>query len=77
MVARAAATILLVQTGVEARLDASRDLLATLRSECAAGAWNGMLVIRLLAADTALLRRDMVACLAHLRSEALPRVWQC
>jgi urease accessory protein len=41
-------------------------------------AWDGMLVVRLLAADSASLRAAVVSALQVLRSaRPLPRVWQC
>jgi urease accessory protein len=44
--------------------------------DAGAGAWNGLLVIRLADAEPSRLRRDLVILLAHLRGSALPRVWQ-
>ena len=43
--------------------------------EVGASAWNGLAVARFVAADGAALRRDLVAALAALRAEPLPRLW--
>jgi urease accessory protein len=44
----------------------------------AASAWNGMLLVRLLATDGATLRHDLLRALAALRGgRAMPRVWSC
>jgi urease accessory protein len=44
----------------------------------AASAWNGMLLVRLLATDGATLRHDLLRALAVLRGgRAMPRVWSC
>ena len=75
--AGAAATVLLVSAQAEDALEACRALLGSFASECAAASWNGMLLVRFLAKDAAMLRRDLVACLAHLSGASLPRVWQC
>jgi urease accessory protein len=47
-------------------------------AEAAASAWNGMLLARILASDSAMLRRSVAAALAMLRGvRPLPRVWMC
>ncbi len=43
--------------------------------EVGASAWNGLAVTRLIAADGAVLRRDLVAVLTALRAGPLPRLW--
>lgn len=71
----ALATLIYVAQDAEARLDRIRG---TLRGECAASAWNGMLVVRMLAPDSATLRGQIVAMLPALRGDRpLPRVWMC
>ena len=74
--ARAVATVLHVAPDAEARLDAVRTVLEGAACDAGAGAWNGLLVIRLADAEPSRLRRDLVILLAHLRGSALPRVWQ-
>jgi urease accessory protein len=73
--AGAVATIVHVAPDVEARLD---DARAVLPDEAGASAWNGMLVVRMLAATGAALRAVVIAVLRVLRGERpLPRVWMC
>ncbi|MEJ0019858.1 MAG: urease accessory protein UreD [Acetobacteraceae bacterium] len=70
--ARAIATVIHVAPDAEAMIGALRDLAV------ASSAWDGMLVARLLAADSATLRGDVIRVLNVLRGgRALPRVWQC
>ena len=73
--ARALATI--VHVGPPADLDALRAL--TLPGiELGASAFDGLLLVRLLARDGAALRAALIAALAVLRAgRALPRVWLC
>lgn len=72
--ARAVATIVHVAPDAEARLDSVRA--ASL--ECNASAWDGMLIVRMLAASGASLRAAVIAVLAVLREgRPLPRVWLC
>jgi urease accessory protein len=48
------------------------------RVEAGASAWNGLLLARILAPDSASLRRAVIAALATLRgARPLPRVWMC
>jgi urease accessory protein len=48
------------------------------RTECAASAWNDMLVVRILGPESAAVRRTVIAALAILRANRpLPRVWLC
>ena len=73
--ARAMATVVHVADDAEGRLDAVR---AVLPDAAGASAWNGMLIVRLLAATGAALRAAVVAVLHVLRgARALPRVWMC
>lgn len=73
--AGAMATMVHVAPGVEARLD---EVRAVLPDEAGASAWNGMLIVRMLAATGAALRAAVVAVLQVLRGgRALPRVWLC
>lgn len=80
--AGAVATLVHVAPDAEAKLEAVRAALTT-RDGCdatqaAASAWNGMLVARFLASDSAALRRSVTALLSVLRgSRPLPRVWMC
>jgi urease accessory protein len=74
--ARAVATVVFVAPDAEARLDAVRDALTAI--ECGASAWNGMLIVRILAHDGASSRRNVMAALSVLRDgRPLPRVWLC
>jgi urease accessory protein len=74
----AVATLVHVAPDAEPGLDAVRAALATAPVEAGASAWNGMLVARILAADSAALRRAVIAALSTLRpSRPLPRVWLC
>lgn len=66
-------TVVYVAPDAEARLDAVRE-----SGDIAASAWNGMLVARILAPDSASARRLVVAALAVLRDgRPLPRAWLC
>jgi urease accessory protein len=74
--ARAVATLIHVAPDAEARLDAARAELT--EPDCAASAWNGMLIARILASDGASARRSVMAVLSVLRDgRPLPRVWLC
>ncbi len=72
--AHVVATMVYVAPGAEARLDAVREATP----DCAATAWNGMLVARILATSSALARRTVTAALSVLRDgRPLPRAWLC
>ena len=72
--ARAVATIVHVAPDAEAALDSVRAA----SPKCNASAWDGMLIVRMLAADSASLRAAVIAVLAVLREgRPLPRVWLC
>ncbi len=76
--ARAMATLVHVAPQAEAVLNDVRAALADTEGEFGASAWNGMLVARILAADSASLRRAVIAALHALRApRPLPRVWLC
>lgn len=75
--AQAIGTVLRVAPDAEARLDDVRSAMAGV-SECGASAWNGMLLVRILAPDSASLRGIVARVLSVLRDQrALPRVWHC
>jgi len=65
----------MVAPDAEARLDFARSLLAFEGVEAAASAWNGMLVLRFLAADAQPLRAALISLLTQFRGRELPRVW--
>lgn len=76
--ARAMAVLIHVSRRAAGLLGAVREALAGAAGTAAASAWNGMLVVRLLAADGATLRHDMLRALAVLRGgRPMPRVWSC
>lgn len=76
--AGAAATLVHVAAAAEAFLEPIRRAFAGADVEWGASAWNGMLVARLLAPESAMLRRAMCAALGILRApRPLPRVWLC
>jgi urease accessory protein len=75
--ARALATVLFVSSDAEGRLDDVRAALPA-DAEAGASAWNGMLLTRILAPDSASLRATVSIVLDVLRDgRALPRVWNC
>ena len=73
--AKAFATILHIADDAERRIEEARDLLAGIRSECGASAWNGMLVMRLLSPDPQALREDLVGVIEKFRHAPMPRSW--
>lgn len=74
--ARAVATLVHAAADAEEKLDALRDALAG--QDAGASAWDGLLVARIVAADSACLRSAVMAGLAALRAaRPLPRVWFC
>jgi urease accessory protein len=77
--ARASTTLFLVRAQAGAALDGVRGVLAAHPAvQAGASAWDGMLVVRLLAEDPAAARRAVVELLHLLRAgRMLPRVWQC
>jgi len=75
--ARAFATILDVAPDAALRLDAVRAAIDAAGEgiEAGASAWDGLLAVRLLAADGTALRRTLVMILTEMMGRALPRVW--
>jgi urease accessory protein len=65
---------LLISPSDEDVVETLRAELAACGSEAAISAWNGIGVVRLCAADAALLRRDLVSVLNE-AGGALPRLW--
>jgi urease accessory protein len=70
----AVATIVLAP-GDDGSVAAVRALSDRFHGEVGASAWNGIAVVRLVAADGAGLRADLAAALAAVRGSALPRLW--
>jgi urease accessory protein len=70
----AIATVL-VLPGDEATVAAVRALGEQWRGEVGISSWNGLAAVRLVAADGAALRHDLVAVLTAMRGTALPRLW--
>ena len=73
--ARALATLVYVAPDAAARVGDARALLEGAGSDCAAGAWSGLLAVRFLAPDIETLRRDAARVITGLGGRALPRVW--
>jgi urease accessory protein len=72
------ATVVCIAPDVEAKLTVLRSAFTDQAPEVGASVWNGMLVARILGADSAAVRRTVVAALAVLREDRpLPRVWLC
>jgi urease accessory protein len=75
--ARAFATIVMVAGGLGDMIDPLRAVLDEPGVEAAASAFDGKLVVRMLAADGWPMRRQILRALAVMRAgRALPRVWQ-
>ncbi|SFI36971.1 urease accessory protein UreD [Jannaschia pohangensis] len=75
--ARAFATLVLVSPGAADALAPLRDVLPKDEAvEAAASAWDGRLVVRMLAAEAAPLRRALIRAIVTLRGTPVPRVWQ-
>jgi urease accessory protein len=70
----AVATVLLIP-GNEAIVAAVRSASQQCCGEVGASAWNGLAVVRLIAADGAALRHDLVDVLTAIRGTRLPRLW--
>ena len=76
--ARAVATLIHVAPDAETFLTPVREALVENGAETGVSAWNGMLVARMLAPDSARLRRAVTAALNVIRApRPLPRVWMC
>ena len=61
--------------GDDASLAAVRALPKSFAGEVGVSAWNGLAVVRLVAADGAALRHDLVCVLTALGAGPLPRLW--
>ncbi|MGZ5814148.1 MAG: urease accessory protein UreD [Xanthobacteraceae bacterium] len=70
----AMATVLIVPAD-EAVAVGVRALAGRFRGEVGVSAWNGFAVVRLCAADGAVLRHDLVAVLTAVYEGSLPRLW--
>jgi urease accessory protein len=71
------ANLLHIGPRAEAELQNVRDSLADTGCICGASAWNGLLSVRLVAPESASLRRCVARALGVIRGNlALPRVWQ-
>jgi urease accessory protein len=70
------ATVVLVAADAETRLDDVRALLASQAVEAGASAFDGMLVVRLIAHSGLALRRAIAASLELLAGRELPRIWR-
>lgn len=70
----AMATVLIVPAD-EAVAASVRALAGRFRGEVGVSAWNGFAVVRLCAADGAVLRHDLVAVLTTVHAGSLPRLW--
>jgi urease accessory protein len=77
--ARASTTLFWVAPQAAAALSVVRDVLAAhTQVHAGASAWDGMLVVRMLARDPARSRDAVAALLLQLREgRMLPRVWSC
>jgi urease accessory protein len=75
---RAMAMIVHISSRAAALLGPVREALGGAVGMAAASAWNGILLVRLLAKDGAVLRHDLLLALGALRGgRAMPRVWSC
>ena len=66
---------LFVVPGDDSVVAAVRALASQFRGEVGASAWNGFAVVRLVAADGAVLHHDLLVLLRALRGPAVPRLW--
>ena len=74
--ARVMSTVLFVGPGAEDAINPVRSVLDAPGVKAAASAWNGRLVVRLLAGDAWPVRQVVARILKVLREDPLPRVWQ-
>jgi len=72
----AAVASVLAVPGDDATIAAVRQACQHCRGEIGASAWNGLAVIRLVAAEGATLRHDLAQVLAAVRAAPLPRLWR-
>lgn len=76
--ARAVATLLYVAPDAQSRLDGVRAVLDTASGcEGGASAWNGLLIVRLLAIETLAMRVTLAELAAHMSGRPAPRAWRC
>lgn len=73
--ATAVALLAYVGPEAEARLRVLREAMQNARSETGASAWNGLLVMRCIAAAPEDMRHDVMRAIAVLSGAPLPRVW--
>ena len=73
--ATAASLLLYVGPEAEARLPAVREAMNGARAGIGSSTWNGMLVVRCVAAAPADMRHDVMRAIAILSGAPLPRVW--
>ncbi|MCA0424563.1 MAG: urease accessory protein UreD [Proteobacteria bacterium] len=73
--ARATASLVLMAPDAEARLEAARATMETMGVAAGASAWDGKLVIRMLAVDPAPMRQCLARLIAGLSGRPLPRFW--
>jgi urease accessory protein len=71
----AAVASVLKVPGTEECVAAVRALQQDFTGEVGASAWNGLVAVRCVAADNAVLRHDLAKVLAALGSGPLPRLW--
>lgn len=72
---RALASLLYAAPDAESRLEEARAHLDGAGCECGASAWGGLLLVRWLAPEIAMLRRDVARFMNAFRGRPLPRVW--
>jgi urease accessory protein len=76
--ARAVATLVHVAHDAEGKTDSVRAVVRAGEASSGVSGWNGMLVTRILARESASLRQSVIAVLNVLRGgRSLPRVWMC
>ncbi|NJO23616.1 MAG: hypothetical protein HC868_12645 [Sphingomonadales bacterium] len=73
--ARAVACVLYVAPDAEGRLASVREVLESAGGGAGASAWNGVLVVRLVAEAARDMRHVMVRVMQGLSGAAVPRVW--
>lgn len=69
------ATMRYVAPDAQARLDEMRGLLAPVSFPAAASAWNGFMMVRMVAPDSYSLNRELMQVLGAFRGRPMPRVW--
>lgn len=73
--AQATLTLVLIAPDAEDRLAATRKVLRNAGFECAASAWNGMIMVRGMAAKVEAIRHLMRDLVPVLQGISVPRVW--